>query len=59
MKQKATFKFTKKKTCAFLTLIIMILNMFSPYGVLIDYVYAVSSVPNDRKTIYGNSTTKC
>lgn len=40
MEEKTRYTFTKKRTCALLTVIIMILNMFSPYGVLMHQVQA-------------------
>lgn len=47
MEEKTRYTFTKKRTCALLTVIIMILNMFSPYGVLMHQVQAAEPLAGE------------
>ena len=39
--------FTKKRTCALITLLVIILNMFSPYGALINVSNAASPIEDN------------
>lgn len=43
-------KFSKKRITALLTILIMLLQMFSPYGVLISKVEAVVNPATDTLT---------
>lgn len=46
------FKFlTKKRIWSLITVIIMIFNLFSPYGVLTHNSYAAEKKPLERRTI--------
>ena len=42
MKTKETYIFTNKRKCALLIVIMILINMFSPYGVLVNKVQAAA-----------------
>lgn len=47
------FKYlTKKRICALMTVIIMIMNLFSPYGILINTVQAADGQLQERRTVF-------
>ena len=46
METKRFQMLTKKRICALITLLIMIINMFSPYRLLINTVHAAEQIGN-------------
>ena len=46
METKRFQMLTKKRICALITLLIMIINMFSPYRLLINTVHAAEQMPS-------------